>query len=134
MNKEIIDSFLDVEFLKNYDFISNKVFIDNMNVKIIEFFNVIDKMDDLKIDVDSYFGIKRILIKKLIFSRKLFFSVKSDDFKINDILTFKDYFVEQRIFRNCIDEILFLDEYEYCSDKLEKLKNDYYYLIEDRYL
>ena len=24
MNKEIIDSFLDVEFLKNYDFISNK--------------------------------------------------------------------------------------------------------------
>ena len=65
MNKEIIDSFLDVEFLKNYDFISNKVFIDNMNVKIIEFFNVIDKMDDLKIDVDSYFGIKRILIKKL---------------------------------------------------------------------
>ncbi len=134
MNKEIIDSFLDVEFLKNYDFISNKVFIDNMNVKIIEFFNVIDKMDDLKIDVDSYFGIKRILIKKLIFSRKLFFSVKSDDFKINDILTFKDHFVEQRIFRNCIDEILFLDEYEYCSDKLEKLKNDYYYLIEDRYL
>lgn len=134
MNKEIIDSFLDVEFLKNYDFISNKVFIDNMNVKIIEFFNVIDKMDDLKIDVDSYFGIKRILIKKLIFSRKLFFSVKSDDFKINDILTFKDHFVEQMIFRNCIDEILFLDEYEYCSDKLEKLKNDYYYLIEDRYL
>ena len=134
MNKEIIDSFLDVEFLKNYDFISNKVFIDNMNLTIIEFFNVIDKMDDLKIDVDSYFGIKRILIKKLIFSRKLFFSVKSDDFKINDILTFKDHFVEQMIFRNCIDEILFLDEYEYCSDKLEKLKNDYYYLIEDRYL